>query len=979
MEVSMNIKTCVQAVLVATVIALFTPLDSFGQEGMRSIGRFQYGKFSGMWYTVVQGQKGDLLDTTHIILRLKDRGDVKNFNFKSAGLPVLRDVRGKFAEDFYEVEVPKGAGAFEILRSLDSTREFEDAFFNVLLRIDATPNDPIYSSQWNLPKVSAPNAWDLTTGSSSVIVAVVDVGGDYNHADLAANKWSGTGYNFYDHTSDPYPYDGAGHGTCVAGIIGAVTDNSLGVCGVAGGWNGSGGIRLMHLRAGYRDSNGNEWIDPPSAAQATDSAAAWGAKVINMSFGGTDSSALSALKSAIDRAVNNHGVVVVASAGNYTQGTSTSVMYPAAFVNAIAVGATTESDVRKSLNDGTDETYWGSCYGSQLWITAPGIHVPTTDITGSVGYDPGNYYLRFNGTSAAAPHVSATAALMRSVNPTLTVSQIRTALRYSADKVSSMGGNDWTSEYGYGRINISKAVHYLFVPQVFSTVQSAVNAAAHNQTIYISSGTFNENVTATNISNLTITGAGVNTTTISGTLTFNNCSNLQLWSTFWCWGENLYYINLGNFDSYVAGTSSTTGISLYSCTGFDQSGIVNYCGTGLLASGSSGLVQDGANFISNNTSVAASTGANVQVGDGQAAGPRFCTSVTYDFDSEHRSSINAYQCYYQNGTPRYYTSTGGTVVISGNNSCTGQSMSGPIANMQKKLSSTVQSQSDDPAEAAFSQIDTSYFSLLRTIKDETRKNGLSNNGPLHDQYLGVINDFRIFINNNPQSPLAIVSLTTAANGFGVFGDYDAMKSFLNEIMTDSKLTQLKDAARDLMVDYYRNTNDYDSAIGAADAFVNECKNDSDLVADVMLKKGLILHYNKKMTDNAAACFSTIVNNFPGSAAARFAENELQILEGQAKETAKTTGFAVSRGITLTNYPNPFNPTTTIAYQIPTDGHVTIKVFDILGRDVTTLVDEFKPAGSYTVQFDASRLASGIYFYSIHAGEYTAVKKMLLLK
>ena len=82
---------------------------------------------------------------------------------------------------------------------------------------------------------------------------------------------------------------------------------------------------------------------------------------------------------------------------------------------------------------------------------------------------------------------------------------------------------------------------------------------------------------------------------------------------------------------------------------------------------------------------------------------------------------------------------------------------------------------------------------------------------------------------------------------------------------------------------------------------------------------------------------------------------------------------------LENYPNPFNPTTTIAYQIPTDGHVAIKVFDILGRDVTTLVDEFKPAGSYTVQFDASRLASGIYFYSIHAGEYTALKKMLLLK
>jgi len=88
--------------------------------------------------------------------------------------------------------------------------------------------------------------------------------------------------------------------------------------------------------------------------------------------------------------------------------------------------------------------------------------------------------------------------------------------------------------------------------------------------------------------------------------------------------------------------------------------------------------------------------------------------------------------------------------------------------------------------------------------------------------------------------------------------------------------------------------------------------------------------------------------------------------------------AVNDG-SLQNYPNPFNPTTTISYQIPNSGHVTIKVFDVLGREVTTLVDEFKPSGRYSVQFDASRLSSGIYFYSIKSSNYNAVKKMLLLK
>ncbi len=80
-----------------------------------------------------------------------------------------------------------------------------------------------------------------------------------------------------------------------------------------------------------------------------------------------------------------------------------------------------------------------------------------------------------------------------------------------------------------------------------------------------------------------------------------------------------------------------------------------------------------------------------------------------------------------------------------------------------------------------------------------------------------------------------------------------------------------------------------------------------------------------------------------------------------------------------NYPNPFNPTTTINYQIPKDGRVTIKVFDILGREVKTLVDEFKPSGQYLVRFDASHLSSGLYFYSLKSDSYSVVKKMMLLK
>ena len=101
--------------------------------------------------------------------------------------------------------------------------------------------------------------------------------------------------------------------------------------------------------------------------------------------------------------------------------------------------------------------------------------------------------------------------------------------------------------------------------------------------------------------------------------------------------------------------------------------------------------------------------------------------------------------------------------------------------------------------------------------------------------------------------------------------------------------------------------------------------------------------------------------------------------GAAQSSSSTDSLQAASSGSLQNYPNPFNPATTISYQIPKDGHVTIKIFDAIGREVTTLVDEFKPSGRYSVKFDASRLSSGIYFYSIRSAEYTAVKKMSLIK
>jgi subtilisin family serine protease len=443
MEVTMTRVRFYSSLMVSVFIYAAVALTCVSQVNLQIVGQYEYAQFHGVWFTVVEGKRGDIVDTNHVIVRLRDRENIATFDFKAARLPALKDVRGRFADGFYELEIPRDIDSFEAARMLHETGMFDEVLFNIFLELYSTPNDDHYPNQWNLPKISTPDAWNVSTGSSDVIVAVIDVGADYEHEDLVGNLWPGIGYDFYGNNPDPYPYDEARHGTAVVGIVGAETDNGIGVAGVAGGWDGMDGIRLMHLRAGHRWWDGEQWqetISVSAASQATDSAATWGAGVINMSFGGT--SQLPTLESAINRAVNNYNMVVVASAGNYRQGQPTTVRYPAAYSNVIAVGATTPNDTRKELNDGT-EWWWGSCFGPELDVMAPGVYIWTTDLTGSIGYSQDNYYDSFNGTSAAAPHVAGVAALIRSLNPNIPWYQVRETIRFSADKVSEMGGQDF--------------------------------------------------------------------------------------------------------------------------------------------------------------------------------------------------------------------------------------------------------------------------------------------------------------------------------------------------------------------------------------------------------------------------------------------------------------------------------------------------------------------------------------------------------
>ena len=277
-----------------------------------------------------------------------------------------------------------------------------------------TPNDVYFGAQWALSRIQAPAAWDITTGSSQVTVAILDTGVDLDHPDLDDKIVSG--YDFVN--DDSLPQDDNGHGTHVAGIAAAETDNGIGVAGIS--W----GARIMPVKVLDGTGSGTHFDVAEGIVWAVDR----GAEVINMSFGGPGFSYT--LRDAVDYAWDR-GAVLAAAAGNESSSTP---YYPAAYANVIGVSATDQNDSRAPFSN----------YGSYISVAAPGVSIRSTV--------PGGYQA-WSGTSMACPHVAGLAALLFSEG--LSNIAVRQAIEQSADDLGSPG---WDQYYGYGRINAYRAL-----------------------------------------------------------------------------------------------------------------------------------------------------------------------------------------------------------------------------------------------------------------------------------------------------------------------------------------------------------------------------------------------------------------------------------------------------------------------------------------------------------------------------------------
>lgn len=304
-----------------------------------------------------------------------------------------------------------------------------------LIRDAAITNDPLASSLWGLDSandvdVNASQAWTITTGSPSVIVAVIDSGIDLNHPDLAGRIWVNpgeipnngrdddrngyrddrNGWNFYARNNDVRDLDG--HGTHVAGTIAAVANNGLGVVGVAPG------VRIMPLK--FFGPSGDGAIS--DAVAAIYYAVANGAKVINASWGGAEYSR--SLDDAIGYA-NSQGVVFVTAAGNSTSNNDARPTYPPniAHPNVLSVAAIDRNGNLASFSN----------YGARtVDVAAPGVDILSTI--------PGGRYETYSGTSMATPHVAGVVALLASRSPELSAAAIVERVRASAKKLPSLTG-----------------------------------------------------------------------------------------------------------------------------------------------------------------------------------------------------------------------------------------------------------------------------------------------------------------------------------------------------------------------------------------------------------------------------------------------------------------------------------------------------------------------------------------------------------
>lgn len=421
-------------VLALLASALLAPA-SFAQDR-----RFDPSDLTFDGYQVRRSAKAGTFVPGQLLVRLRDNSAfaTKAANSTSGGLQAFRarfadlkiSTTSAVAPQTYRLTVAADTDIVAVAKQMAADPEVAYAQPNYKRYLYRTVNDPLSTFQYGLNKINAYGAWDITTGTSGVTIAIIDSGINLGHPEFANRLVPGFDFAYND--SDPS--DDNGHGTHVAGIAAAAGDNGEGIAGMC--WQ----CRIMPIKVTNEFGEGDDAGIASGVRWAVDR----GARVINMSLGGEDESPV--LQEAIRYAVSKNVLVVVAAGNSFEDGNP--VEYPAAYDEVIAVGATEENDQRAFF----------SSVQPYIDVSAPGWNIAST--WAQAGFPP-TPYLAETGTSMASPYVAGLAGLLLSVNPNLDVNALRTIITSTTDDLGQPG-TDW--EFGAGRINAARAVAAVRVP-----------------------------------------------------------------------------------------------------------------------------------------------------------------------------------------------------------------------------------------------------------------------------------------------------------------------------------------------------------------------------------------------------------------------------------------------------------------------------------------------------------------------------------
>ncbi|MBI5059408.1 S8 family peptidase [candidate division KSB1 bacterium] len=822
--------------------------------------------------------------------------------------------------DLYRTYVLIFRAEYPVLNVIDRFAEVGYVNFampDLLYRADRTPNDPRWNSQYDKRIMGEDLAWDISTGSRDIIVAGIDTGVDWNHPDLALDPahpelwhilWVNPDEDLdsddvcYDYTDYPgdtedingwddgengYEDDFLGwdfirniggcasgedcdanmdndmfgmeaHGTHVAGIMACHGNNGVGCAGAS--WVG----RLMCLRAGFLNSQGNGLMPESATTPAIVYAAANGAKIINMSYGGPGFSSpqQQALNSAWAQGCMNFG-----ASGN--DGVE-SIHYPAGYENVIAVNATDQNDVLAS---------WSN-RGTWTEMCAPGVSIMSTVIDGYQAYD---------GTSMASPNAGGCAALIWSIFPTLTNAELRDLMFETCEDISDENPSiQPPTKLGHGRASARNAIAQFF-PRLSLTDLTVNDASGGDSDGRLESGESGQVVlTCANEAGwadgvditMIVTSGDPNVSVSNGEITLGNVPAGQSINN----QSNPVVLTIGALELNLAYDAELS-VEFEAPNGYHQ--VMST--TVRLGRASVLLVDDDVDAL-----------YDVNYGAG-------LTDAAVSWDVWHANLDGAVT----DVELMHYT----TVLWS----CGDDSLTSLTAAEQTGI--------------------TNYLNAGRNLIlagqyiDEDLRDAPFYADVLHAQSEQLNGDRRVLgATGNPISDGLSLLLQGSCSSNG--------QRSPSRILPTNGGEELMD---------YQNGG----------------------IAAVSYSGAYKLAYFAFALE--AACGNSGTDSY-GDVLQRVL-TWMEVQDVPADRPGELPSSVELHG----NYPNPFNPTTTIEFALPSAAHVKLTVFDVLGRDVATLVDDALTAGMHRLEFNGTNLASGVYFARLEAGSVVQSAKMVLMK